>query len=563
MTPIQTFSLAVAFSTLLISLCTGSRYRNAVPSFRDNPAYTDEQKLLYHLLRQYEKAVRPVRNASHTITVKLGMTMTNIFDMDEKNQVLTINVWLDQEWKDELLRWDPKDFGGIESIRIPCDLIWLPDIVLYNNADDYTEGYMRSRAMVFFDGTVFWPPPTQLRSTCKIDVTYFPFDSQRCSLKFGSWTYHGFQVDITNRSDNVDLSNYVVSGEFDLVRVHQKRRVVKYTCCPEPYPDVTFFIHIRRKTLYYLYNVVFPCMMMSVLTLLVFFLPPDSGEKIALGITVLLAFSVFVLAIAEKMPETSDSMPLIGIYLTVVMSMTSVSVVMTVMVLNFHHRGPFNKPVPEWVRVFILDKLRRWLFMKLPYTGYGDSVTSAISATGLMRKMSVRLAIDDVLGSDIFVDGTGGPSNDSTVTYGNNVGNHTGNHTGNHVGVTQNNHYMALANNNYQSHDEDILNHQLIDETSIDGQAKTVQKKKKRKSKELHSRLFRTLEMLIKRQEIEDQCNALANEWRQVAQVIDRLLFWIFLVATVFITLLLLIIIPTVHRAMESEEFDEAEFGNH
>ena len=54
--------------------------------------------------------------------------------------------------------------------------------------------------------------------------------------------------------------------------------------------------------------------MMSVLTLLVFFLPPDSGEKIALGITVLLAFSVFVLAIAEKMPETSDSIPLIGIY---------------------------------------------------------------------------------------------------------------------------------------------------------------------------------------------------------------------------------------------------------
>uniref|UniRef100_F1LEK9 Neuronal acetylcholine receptor subunit alpha-10 n=1 Tax=Ascaris suum TaxID=6253 RepID=F1LEK9_ASCSU len=112
---------------------------------------------------------------------------------------------------------------------------------------------MRSRAMVFYDGTVFWPPPTQLRSTCKIDVTYFPFDSQHCALKFGSWTYHGFQVDITNRSDNVDLSNYVVSGEFDLVRVHQKRRVVKYTCCPEPYPDVTFFIHIRRKVFNYIF----------------------------------------------------------------------------------------------------------------------------------------------------------------------------------------------------------------------------------------------------------------------------------------------------------------------
>ena len=57
---------------------------------------------------------------------------------------------------------------------------------------------------------------------------------------------------------------------------------------------------------------VFPCMMMSTLTVLVFCLPPDSGEKIALGVTVLLAFSVFMLAIAEKMPETSESIPLIG-----------------------------------------------------------------------------------------------------------------------------------------------------------------------------------------------------------------------------------------------------------
>ena len=70
------------------------------------------------------------------------------------------------------------------------------------------------------------------------------------------------------------------------------------------------------------YNIVFPCMMMSTLTVLVFCLPPDSGEKIALGVTVLLAFSVFMLAIAEKMPETSESIPLIGkiVYLSAILS---------------------------------------------------------------------------------------------------------------------------------------------------------------------------------------------------------------------------------------------------
>ena len=62
------------------------------------------------------------------------------------------------------------------------------------SADDYTRGYMNSRAMVNFEGKVFWPPPTKFRSTCPVDVTYFPFDDQTCILKLGSWTYDGFQV---------------------------------------------------------------------------------------------------------------------------------------------------------------------------------------------------------------------------------------------------------------------------------------------------------------------------------------------------------------------------------
>ena len=62
------------------------------------------------------------------------------------------------------------------------------------SADDFTVGFMQSKAMVRHDGNVFWPPPAKLRSSCKIDITYFPFDDQCCSMKFGSWAYDGFQV---------------------------------------------------------------------------------------------------------------------------------------------------------------------------------------------------------------------------------------------------------------------------------------------------------------------------------------------------------------------------------
>ena len=67
------------------------------------------------------------------------------------------------------------------------------DVPFYSAAE-YTDGQMPARAMVRHDGNVFWPIPTKLQSSCKVDVTYFPFDEQRCKMKFGSWTYDGFQV---------------------------------------------------------------------------------------------------------------------------------------------------------------------------------------------------------------------------------------------------------------------------------------------------------------------------------------------------------------------------------
>lgn len=173
---------------------------------------------------------------------------------------------------------------------------------------------MESLAMVGHDGNVFWPPIVKFRSTCQMDITYFPFDDQICKLKMGSWLYDGFQVDVTNRSVDIDLSNYVENGEWKLIDTKAIRNVVVYPCCPTPFPDVTFHIHIRRRTTYYMYNVIIPSAMLASLTLLGFWLRPDSGEKITLGLTVLLSLSVFMLLIAENTPATSFYVPLLGRY---------------------------------------------------------------------------------------------------------------------------------------------------------------------------------------------------------------------------------------------------------
>lgn len=62
-----------------------------------------------------------------------------------------------------------------------------------------------------------------------------------------------------------------------------KKNVITYGCCPEPYVDITFTIKIRRRTLYYFFNLIVPCVLISSMALLGFTLPPDCGEKLTLG----------------------------------------------------------------------------------------------------------------------------------------------------------------------------------------------------------------------------------------------------------------------------------------
>ncbi|CAH8599721.1 unnamed protein product [Schistosoma intercalatum] len=331
------------------------------------PIMTDEQRLLSKILNGYDTASRPIFNASKSVQVGFQFTLIQISQLDEVNQVLTLNVWIEQEWVDERLTWNPQDYNNLSRIRIPCQKLWLPDIVLYNSADDYKTDYMQSKAMVQFNGNVFWPPPAKLRSTCKIDITYFPFDDQSCTMKFGSWTYDGWQVNVIKRHDEVDISNYVENGEWDLLKVVVERHEIFYPCCNEPYPDLRFTIYMRRRTLYYLFNIIFPCLWLTVLSLVSFWLPPDSGEKITLGITVLLAFSVFMLLIAENMPATSEFVPLIGVYLTVTMTMTSLSIILTVLVLHLHHTGSNRQPVPKYIKKIFFNFIAKLLCLNIVY----------------------------------------------------------------------------------------------------------------------------------------------------------------------------------------------------
>ncbi|XP_067098432.1 neuronal acetylcholine receptor subunit alpha-2 isoform X2 [Osmerus mordax] len=325
-----------------------------------------EDELFKKLFVRYNKWSRPVPNISDVVIVKFGLSIAQLIDVDEKNQMMTTNVWLKQEWNDYKLRWRPSDYDNVTSIRVPSELIWVPDIVLYNNADGEFAVTHMTKAHLFYNGRVLWVPPAIYKSSCSIDVTFFPFDQQNCKMKFGSWTYDKAKIDLEKIEDTVDLNNYWESGEWAIINAVGRYNTKKYDCCHEIYPDITYFFIIRRLPLFYTINLIIPCLLISCLTVLVFYLPSDCGEKITLCISVLLSLTVFLLLITEIIPSTSLVIPLIGEYLLFTMIFVTLSIVITVFVLNVHHRSPSTHQMPPWVHTVFLDLIPRWLFMRRP-----------------------------------------------------------------------------------------------------------------------------------------------------------------------------------------------------
>lgn len=171
-----------------------------------------------------------------------------------------------------------------------------------------------TKAVVSSDGSVEWNAPAILKSACEMNPLKFPFDVQTCVLKFGSWSFHGNQLNVVINEEEADTGVYESSGEWALVSMPARREVTYYPCCPEPYPVVSYDVILRRSPLFYVMNLLLPCILLSAMILLGFCLPPDAGERITLTITVLLSLTVFQLLVAETLPPTSDVVPFICKY---------------------------------------------------------------------------------------------------------------------------------------------------------------------------------------------------------------------------------------------------------
>ena len=89
--------------------------------------------------------------------------------------------------------------------------------------------------------------PLPFKSTCKIDITWFPFDDQQCDLKFGSWTYSGWQVILLGTSllKSIFLEDrYSVNELFNIYVHHHKIFLLVNKWTPERLKNMISLVYL-------------------------------------------------------------------------------------------------------------------------------------------------------------------------------------------------------------------------------------------------------------------------------------------------------------------------------
>ena len=111
-----------------------------------------EDRLHKKLLHNYNTESRPVFNEWDTMNVTFGIELSKIIELDEKNEMLHTNLWLSYMWNDYRLKWNISEFDGMTSTTMSFSRLYIPDIHMYNSAQEDAGSKRDSKVNIYSSG---------------------------------------------------------------------------------------------------------------------------------------------------------------------------------------------------------------------------------------------------------------------------------------------------------------------------------------------------------------------------------------------------------------------------
>ena len=211
-----------------------------------------------------------------------------------------------------------------------------------------------------------------------ISALLFPF----CFVLF--FNLSTFFLGKQDKSEHLDEDG---EWEFKRMYVHISRKISqRHEDARLEYPLITYTLEIKRRPLYYIMLMIIPCVLCTLLVLASFAIPPENGERIGFCSTVMLSISVYLLIMADMLPEKSDTLPVLGVYYTITMFEIALALIGTIIVLRIYHSAsePPNcfKTLHKKRKAKKLKKIRvggKWMMTKLLR---GNAVTNNSNPVG-------------------------------------------------------------------------------------------------------------------------------------------------------------------------------------
>ncbi|KAM6907627.1 5-hydroxytryptamine receptor 3B [Xenentodon cancila] len=324
-------------SFIWLSLLFSAHLAECVP---EKAKRSSLNQLTRTLLRSYDCGVRPVHNWTSTTTVYIDLILQSVLDVDGKTQSITASIWYRQIWRDEFLVWDPEEFDGINEISLSSDAIWVPDIIVSEFVD---EGRSPPIPYVYVNssGSVKNYRPIQAVLACSLEMYAFPFDKQNCSLTFRSWLHSVREIDLalwrSAEAITNDKREFMNDGEWELLSILSQYRQGHQDGAD--YAQIQFNLLIRRRPLLYVVGLLIPSIFLMLVDVVSFYLPLNSGTRIAFKISILLGYTLFRVNLSDELPATAMKTPLIGVFFVVCMAMLMLSLIKSILVVKLLHHS--------------------------------------------------------------------------------------------------------------------------------------------------------------------------------------------------------------------------------
>ncbi|KAK3092828.1 hypothetical protein FSP39_007679 [Pinctada imbricata] len=300
----------------------------------------------------YNKKILPKATSNNPVEIDLSFVLLGINEIDELAEKMTTTAYLVISWTDPGLEWDPAEHGDTDNIYVPQDDIWKPDIFLQNGFTKFKElGGSFYYIPVEFEGRPTWMPFEVFESRCSLDTSYYPFDEQICSIAFVVWSHSVEEVEITKSTYGIRCT-----PEFNANNVWDILSISSAISRETRESKLTFTFHLKRKSLYYVVNIILPVVFLGLLNGLVFIIPADSGEKTGYSVTVFLSLVVFLTIISTILPVNSEKVSLFGIFLFLQVIIGVMVLIVTTMQLRLNARSTFHPVEGIFLQVAKLGK---------------------------------------------------------------------------------------------------------------------------------------------------------------------------------------------------------------